>query len=560
MNNNQSLNIPLKDNVAWNEHIQGAVEKFLKTAVIIDNQPWIRMDPSAQEIQHEGIKKSSGMDQEFPELETPEPVASSGEHDLDLRAISDVFSEKGIACAFVLPDDANKDNQQKLMRAINAAKVSDIVVIDWYLEAKSAALTLHILEEIAKSDSQENGRLRLICVYTGEPLNGAIFNDVINGFKKGGIVVNKVDDEEFCALSKSTIIVLRNKKELPASTLPDFLIQTFSRFANGLIPSFALAAIGAIRKNTHHMLTRFSSNLDPAYISNRLITNPPSDVAELMRELMVAECDNALGLERIADDYLENKTITHWLNFNATKLKFLTYSDKNNEVTIDREFIDSILKNGINDNDFLHLNGSKVNFPEKKRDLLSNCLTGNPDISKKCQNEFSKLVAFRRESNGSTTRLMNPAWLPSLTTGTVISYFDNAQQKKYLMCFTPACDTLRLSSPRPFVFLEGTIMSKKYNLVISSDYDSDIGVFFDKKNPIVRTFNFTPEAETQRVRALKKDKKYIFTDGTIEFEWVGEIRYSRAMSEMASIANNWMRIGIIDSEYLRLASKGHFKF
>ncbi|MGM7650074.1 hypothetical protein, partial [Serratia marcescens] len=49
-------------------------------------------------------------------------------------------------------------------------------------------------------------------------------------------------------------------------------------------------------------------------------------------------------------------------------------------------------------------------------------------------------------------------------------------------------------------------------------------------------------------------------DMPIKFEWVGEIRYSRATSEMASLANIWMRIGIVDSEYLRLAAKGHFKF
>ncbi|MCI2294127.1 response regulator receiver domain [Enterobacter sp. I4] len=560
MNNNQNMQSPEFHKIKWGEHIQGAVKKFLKTAVIIDNQPWIRMD--AEKIKtNENDLRNTGMDGDMPQLTAPEIVTSSGAHDLDLRAISDVFSEKGIACAFVLPDDANKDKQQKLNRAINAAKVSDIVVIDWYLESKSAALTLEVLEEIAKSDSAENGRLRLICIYTGEPLTDNIFNDVIASLKKGGIDVDRISGENFCAHSKSTIITLKNKNQLPASSLPEALIQIFSRFANGLIPSFALAAIGAIRNNTHHMLTRFSANIDAAYVSNRLITNPPGDVAELMRELMVSECDNALGLERIADDYLESKTITKWLNYNQEKIKPLKYQDKDKEIHINLDFISSLLKNGINDNDFMHDDGSRIAFPEKKRDLLSVSLTGSELVSKKCQNEFSKLVAFRRESTGSTTRLMNPEWLPSLTTGTILSYINNEKQKKYLMCFTPACDTLRMSSSRPFVFIEGSAAtSKKYNLVISSENGEDIGVFFDKRNPIVRTYSFSPDKETQRVRACKKEKKYIFSDNNIDFEWIGEIRYSRATSEMASIANNWMRIGIIDSEYLRLASKGHFKF
>ena len=67
------------------------------------------------------------------------------------------------------------------------------------------------------------------------------------------------------------------------------------------------------------MVTRFGSHLDSAYVANRLISDPPEDVAEMMRELLVAECDNALGLESVADRYLDKYALTHWLAHNKDK-------------------------------------------------------------------------------------------------------------------------------------------------------------------------------------------------------------------------------------------------
>ncbi|MEY8709478.1 response regulator receiver domain [Mangrovibacter phragmitis] len=546
---------------AWNIHTHKAIMKFLKTAVIIDNQPWIRTGRLPTTLYHD-----SGMDGPKKELTPPTQEHIDSPHDLDLRSVSDIFSEKGISCAFVLPDDSNNDRQQKINRALLAAKNSDLVVIDWYLESNSSGLTLQILQKIAENDSNENGRLRLICVYTGESLTSGIFSDIKKSLSSGGVTVSDIQDEVFCAQSKSTIIILRNKEKLPANELPDEVIRLFSRFANGLVPSFALAAVGAIRRNTHHMLTRFSQIIDYAYISNRLITNPPGDVAELMRDLIVAECDNALGLERIADEYLENEAINLWLDKFASSIKATTYKSQDKEIAIDRSFIDSLLKAGIDDNGFQDINESKVSFPEKKRFLISEVLSGSKEKSKNAQDQFSRLVAFRRESYGSTTRIMNHTWLPSLTTGSVLRYTSN-NTKKYLMCFTPACDTLRITEKsRPFVFIEGVENPKRYNFVISSQNGENIGISFEKKHPIVHTFMFTPDIETQRVRARKvstdSPPKFYFDssdDISIEFEWLGEIRYNRATSEMASIANTWMRIGILDSEYLRLAARGQIK-
>ena len=286
--------------------------------------------------------------------------------------------------------------------------------------------------------------------------------------------------------------------------------------------------------------------MDPAYISNRLITDPPGDVTELMRELLVAECDNALGLERIADNFLEPHIISLWLNKFTSQITPVQYNGKDQkDIEINRQFLDRLLIDGIGDNE----------IPEKQRKKISHVISGSEEKSNIAQNEFSRLVAFRREAYGSTTRLMNESWLPSLTTGTILR-INEGGRIKYLMCFTPACDTLRLNKPRPFVFIEGQEQKKPYSLVVINGDGKSVGIHFDKKQPVVRTLNFKPDPETQRVRAENTDGKYIFTTEQSEsYEWLGEIRYNRATSEMVGLANQWMRIGIIDSEYLRLATK-----
>lgn len=575
MSSSQSVEVQTPEE-SWLFHMRRAVGKFIKTAVVIDNEPWVDLK-GAHEQEFVAIPaEDSGLGEVGGPLVSPEPEdkADVGLNSLDIRKMSDTFAEQGVACAFVLPEDKDTEIDRIKHRVICAAKSADVVVIDWYLRPKSSSLTLQLLREIAESDASENGRMRLICIYTGEPLDKAILDQAKEQLSINGVVFEDADGVlhfPFCSKSNHCLIALANKDETKADVLPGRIIDLFSNLADGLIPAFALAAIGAIRKNTHHMLTRFSSSLDSAYIANRLITNPPGDVAELMRELLVAECDNALGLDSIADDYLERESISRWLDVKEAGFSPVQFKGKvggvSQRVDIDRAFVNGLLASGIGDKEFTDGAGRAIEFLEFSRNKISEFLAGGQAHARIAENEFSRLVAFRREAFGSSTSPLNESWRPSLTTGTVLRFLDG-ENVRYLMCFTPACDALRIEEPRPFVFLEGRECNKPYNLVVKEKDGRSVGLYFDKKYPSVLTFLFSADQETQRVRGVKKTSEggggdFIFTSsGELpkEFTWLGEIRYSRAASEMASLANVWMRIGIVDSEYLRLAGKGRFDF
>lgn len=558
----------------WTDHVRKAVLKFLKTAVVIDNDPRDNARPSPPAVLTEQVMEDSGLGNDayvIPAEDVPIPVVSTA-NNLDIRKISDSFSENGMACAFVLPEDNDHNEERIRNRVVLAAKNADILVIDWHLRPKSSRLTLQLLKEIAESDASENGRMRLICIYTGEPLDVHILDQAKQELSVQGVQFTNVDnntDFPFCARSKNSLIVLANKSATQADVLPIKLIDIFACLADGLVPAFALAAIGAVRKNTHHMLTRFGKGLDSAYIANRLITNPPGDVSELMRELLVAECDNAIGLDSVADDFLEPDAISAWLNINeiATFQYQVDGDEANNLLEFDRIAIDGLLKHGINDHGIKISNSNKRKFPETLRGRVSHALAGGIEKSRAAESEFSRLVSFRREASGSSLSTQAKDWLPSLTTGTLLKSSKDGVEK-YLFCFSPACDMLRLNGPRPFVFVEGVKNNTPYNMIVM-DEGTETPVYFDKNYPVVTTYSFTPEKKLKRVRATKlsiqgADDKYIFTPiggaPGEELTWLGEVRYGRAMSEMATLASRWMRVGIIDSENLRLAGKKTFPF
>lgn len=555
----------------WVDHTLSAVRKFLKSAVVIDNQPYVPqpLHTAPPSTFSTSSTIDSGMGDDFEELLAPSPEENTLSDDvlahiLDVRKVSDAFAGNGMACAFVLPDDGDPDVISIERRVLGAAKISDIVVIDWYLRDNVPVLTLELLEKIALDDVRESGRMRLICVYTGQPLDAQIFTDVKAAIAKGGILLDDIPNNPYCAKNSSCVVVLLNKTEVPPSELSTTLIKHFALFAEGLLPSFALAAVGAIRKNIHHMVTRFGSDLDSSYVANRLITNPPEDVAELIRELLVAECDNALGIESIADQYLDKTAIEAWISKNEN---FFVEQPYGKNLSVDANLCSLLLNNGIDNTGAKNGTKKTIEFPVKHRNKVSIALAGSEVKSKQSEAAFSKLVVFKREAFGDTKLIGGDGWRPSLTTGTLVR-MQEGEAKRYFVCLTPACDTLRLSDETPFVFLEAAIDDQCYSVILREENGEDRGLYFRGKHPTLMTYKFLPDEKSQRIRGELHDTEHgkpFFTfsasasSGSQRFTWLGEIRYARAASEMAKLAGNWMRIGISDSEYLRLIEAGKFK-
>jgi hypothetical protein len=549
-------------------------------AVVIDNQPVL---DQAEIIDHKIAKTATLADKGMGDVppEEDEKIEKEGkeaedirDHNLNVREISDAFAEQEIACAFVLPYDEDKDEAKIFNRIMAASKPADIVVIDWYLRDNNAELTKRILAAIAENDAAEKGRLRLICVYTGQTDTEMVIKDSVAALLAGGLESSKIDEEAGCAYGNHHCLLVLNKQGVHGAALPVKILEALTVLSDGILPTFALAAVAAIRRNVHHIITRFSSDLDAAFVGNRLITDPPGDVAELLRELFVSECDTALGLEKVVDNYLEASSITHWLKSKKQPVLQGEYSYKSNnadkiKVKIDANFIDSLLSNGIV-GDCVNVKGdNKREFREDKRQKVSHALHGGKSDAKTGESNFARFVSLKREAFGNLKRSSAEKWLPSLTLGTLLrQQVDTAGEKffKYYYCLTPACDTIRLNGKqRTFQMLEIEQAKGMTNLLVTEEGETCKKLFIDAHPKYVRTFNFKGDDITGRVQASQCEDAesrlttFLFNtadDTPIELFWLGEVRRNRANRDMADLNRQWLRFGIHDSEYLRLAAKG----
>jgi len=568
---------------AWREHCKSAVRKFVMTAVVIDNEA--KLDSQSEDetankpemkvaVSHDdGL--AGGYSQEANDSQCQESDLSDERNDtardneLYIRPISDAFAEEGITCSFVLPNRTITDKPAILERTLKAATISDIVIIDWYLSDKDPAVTKEILEKIARDDTEkEKGRLRLICVYTGQTDHGmdTVLEDACAALEKGGLKFDHIDKESGSAQGKHYSLIVLSKKKVSGNELPPLLLDALADIAEGLLPSFALAAVAAIRRNVHHIITRFPRGLDAAYVANRLITDPPGDVAQLLRELFVSECDTALGLEKVADNYLGKRVISDWLKERPVSTENFKIKNK----PVDREFLECLNQNGFSGKKVIFDDNNPLTIKEEKRSQISFAIHGSAELAKEGERAFARLVALKREAFGNTKIVSDNRWRPSLTLGTILSQEVDAETFIYYYCLTPACDTVRLyDDKRKFILMElkkaNEVKGKKTNLIIGHLANESIKLFFDPQPYLITTFWFEGDQETGRVmaeaspEASPDEKTFYFNSADsdpVKLQWLGEVRRNRATRDMAELNRQWLQFGIGDSEYLRLAAKG----
>ena len=568
----------------WDEHCQSALRDFVSTAVVIDNEPCLSEHVIAKSsTTFRATMKDEGMppaDESYgaaaPQMESDEAdnhrMSDSdgsveqedlGVHRLNIRATSDAFAKAGILCSFVLPLDEEVESQDISRRVLQAAKQADIVVVDWYLKGKDSVAAQKMLERIAENDVDENGRLRLICIYTGQTEVEDVLDGAVGALLRGGLELGKQADGT--ALGAHHCLVVMNKQKVPPEKLPEELLEKMAILTKGLLPSFGLASVAAIRRNVHHIVTQFPEQLDGPFVANRLISDPPEGMVELMRELFLSECDSALDLAQVVRQHLSEEAISSWLE--TLTLTNGEYSNGDNpKILIDLSFMKALLAEGLDHGGFVTLDSGRVPFPEPKREKVSAVLCGTTTERDRRELVLARKVVMKREAFGSTKLAAEPEWAPVLTLGTILKCVEengNGNTPRYYYCLTPACDTLRLP-PKGVTLVMAELTthreaSGKYNLVVADEDGSPIKLYFSPKTKFLKAFTFD-SVDNGQIRAESRgEHRFHFQSSgepIHEFLWLGEVRRHRANRDMADLNRAWLRLGFNDSEYLRLKAKG----
>ncbi|WP_404341735.1 response regulator receiver domain [Pseudoalteromonas mariniglutinosa] len=547
----------MTEGISFLEHSKQITEHFLQSVVAVDdNMEFKSRQPETMEDLVEPDE-----DDYFGQIEsTDNQEEALLEHKLYYQDLSLEFASRGIVCGGFSP---TKDTNFSLDAIVNTSKNADITILDWQMQIAGAdgKLAIDTIKEIAKLDTEEGGRTRLICIYTAENANDVaqiLVNSVRHlspnqkqltiSFGESGLSHWKIE------------IVNKEKQEVE---LCEFLINSFTELTAGLLSNAALSSIAAIRDNTHHLLHKFNKDLDPAYLSHvlGLLSSPDmreqaNDVAfDYAVDLISEELKSNLQVSRLVKNSLSKDKLCSWPEFinekndrNCFRLKIGSEGVKRFDNNVMKNLIsaqtveelEKVLEHGVG----LSEVDNKAPLERFKRSPIQ--LTSFND----CNSPLLELCAI--ESVRRDISSIREEHIPVLKQGTIIK---EQGQNKYYFCIQPVCDSVRLTGNSTFSLMQISKSSSFTHVIRATDKHLKLKIQPAPK--LIRTYTFFACDEHKVVRASKQGELYLFTDisageeNKVVFEWCGELKQSVSQAVINNLASQLARVGLDSFEWLR---------
>lgn len=531
--------------------------EFLHSVVLIDDRvfvPTLAEETLSSATPEEVRTPSRRGATPFEETVAPsaEPVGSSTDHPLNAKPLIDRFAEQGLVCAVLRAD---KDDDIK--RTGKAAQRSDIVVLDWKINAIYGDTTLQLIRDVVGSGDRD--RLRLIAIYTGENTLVDITKRVreeLDSFL-GSKYKHRRDDPygvtrgpvRIVVYAKAETMLPREDPELYAriatpQELPDRLLADFAQMTSGLVSNVALDALARLRASMHRILLRLHPGLDAAYLTHRALVSPPEEAEEHLVALVVSEIAGILD-ESAVGRRADITAIRLWLQDRIAAgaelgkaFGFGTQTDVDPLAELC-----TILELGIG-HEKLPKQLEPLKSRKQSRTLTERFCTPETDAPRR-DSEFATLLSLRERY---ATRP------PSLTLGTVV-VSGASGAPSYWLCVQPACDSFRLHAQRPFPMLPLTAVSGEQDafdvVIIEGDAVLKLKASvkpYEQQLPI-----FSPDATSFTVRPIVwADGSMIFTAAdAVEYRWIGELKPDHAQRFLQRLGSEQGRVGVVESEWMQ---------
>ena len=282
------------------------VESFLQTAVVLDDLVVISPASAGQEG---AAPVRPIVIPDFPEtLAASDDDASQYRSGVRLNAdiVINAFADIGMVCAVLKAAPGGEFEKRTAKAAVRA----DMVVLDWKIHDSAGDVALSVMRNIL-ADDQNNNRLRLIAIYTGEPDLRGIYERIqvaIEDFYEGEEL--EADCPSRITKGPVRVVILAKEgtfnshssspghQEVTERELAGRLADEFVSMTSGLLRNVALAGIATIRNNTHRILASFDQNLDPAYLGHRLLLSNPPDAEDHLVSALGSELLSVLEEDR----------------------------------------------------------------------------------------------------------------------------------------------------------------------------------------------------------------------------------------------------------------------
>lgn len=538
---------------------QQVAGEFLSTVVIVDDQAVLTPSPTS-ESPHVLITPQR---QGGPSDADRGPLAGSTDpaHRLDAKKLIDSFSSIGIVCAVLRPSDREIESFDRVLPPI--AESCDVIVIDWVLyEFKQGEKTMEIIRHLLESSRPEAGRARLIIIYTGETDLEGIASSIRETFnipQQNGATDRFTIQRgaaRICIYAKeqTRLPVGATDRKVDFDKLPQTIVAEFASMTGGLVANVALRSLAALRANTHQLLRKFHSELDPPYVTHSTLKGQ-EDAADHLIPLIASEIQAVLEDGRVAD-LANRRRVLQWLRYQLSRGLTFTLPQH----TTEREYragLAFLVEHGVSDESLGELfekhakfaNGVLKNIKKATGaicDDLTRIVTVEGDRPNVADHELAALMSVRSHYSSAT---------PVLALGSIVLETAGSQSR-YLLCVQPRCDSVRLAGERAFPFLPMKQVADNEKCDFIIDRNGKPVRLLLSRNPFeVQMVRFAPTGarENQILAHGRRGGRFFKATGTrARYRWVADLKTAHAQRVANQYAYQLSRVALTESEWFRV--------
>ncbi|MFE1463965.1 response regulator receiver domain [Streptomyces nigra] len=485
------------------------------------------------------------------------------------------FAEYGLVCGVLAPstqDELQEIKEGKFRRLFARA---DVMVLDWSLSGDEGRTTRALVQDLIGQPENQLGRLRLICIYTNNQDLEGIQEELVSDLKEMGVSHAVPDSAEagWVIAARDFRIAILGKigvsrpphfanAVVGEGQLPARIVREFAHAAHGLMPGLALNSLAILRDNAPLLLQRFSDALDPAFVSHELLTGQGKRFAvqliarEIQAILEAVDAGSVLSLDNIRS----------WVK---GRLESSSHGDPQVKVGSVRKYDKSDVVNVFDRDDFAvqHLRdlqpieGAMIGGKAKLASLSSLFVTEFDAVES--DERLGRLSCLNRDLHSG----YEGAKLPTLQLGTILaspasssSSSENGEfggcEFEYWLCLQALCDSERIHEPRgfPLIPLREMQPGADFDFLVM-DHRSVRRALSGTVRPYqMKVVTFPPSVGEDVVRSTKTDEDYMFNDlDGFDWYWVAELRPEHALRVSHQMASLISRIGLDESEWLRLS-------
>lgn len=546
---------------------KNAVENFLQTVVFVDDKIYAP-PPTGTVLEEKKVfapktRKSSTKSAEKKNSiasvvapEKSEEVAPFSPHDIQAS-----FAKKRIVCSLHQPLKRNSVGVESDTYKLCAC--ADIIIVDWDLYGDGGVKAKILVENLViQSLKEDPHQLRLVLIYTDTPELFDISNKVFERLSE------KIPDEIECkdadkglafhTLNARVVVLGKPAKrldefklfEVSEEELADRAISEFCKLADGMLQGGILMGLAAIRKQSRKILTKFHSGLDAAFLSHRALGLPHEEAFDHITPLLVAEIEAVLE-DSLPTPLIDNSIIENWCKDKWTSAGHAKqFVSKGIDI---HEFAKDFCIKGMD------IAGSYT--PGKKPDLkktIKSLQNNSPRWPLADTPHFKTLTSYlSKDSSGNDLRELSALMSQRtyygdnrhLTLGTIIR--ESEGDKRYLLCLQPTCDCVRLKKASTFIFclLQEAKGEKATHVVGDSKGFTDL--IYKPKSESCVTLTFKPNKGFVTANKLEFSDH---PDGN-RYQWIAQLKTKHAQRAAEQFARELSRVGLTESEWLRLKAK-----